>query len=137
MAPMSMKAVQVLTKTGLAEALAAETELKKSDCAKVLTRLAKVVATEVVATEVKNKGKAVIPGVAMIKTHIKPATLAGKRAMFGKVTTVAGKQATTVVKAFPAFAIRELVAVSAGDRELDSEESLAEGPPDGPSSDPE
>merc|ERR1712087_208001 len=52
---------------------------KKSACMKFLTSLA-----EVAATEVKKTGKLTIPGVCMVKTRVKPATKAGKRAMAPK-----------------------------------------------------
>ena len=125
----AMEAVQVFTKTGLVDAFAAATELNKSECAKVLKVLA-----EVVANEVKTKGKVIIPGVVKIKAHIKPATMAGKREMFGKSMLVAAKQAKTVVKAYPAAAIKTAILSSASsDCPLDSEESLCEQS-DGPDS---
>merc|ERR1719284_792617 len=83
------KAVTSISKGGIAEALAAETELKKSDCMKVLTSLATVAAKET------KKGKFIIPGICMIKTRLKPATKAGKREMFGKVVVVKAKPAKT------------------------------------------
>merc|ERR1712160_191868 len=87
MAPKAMKAMKamkaaagkVLSKSGLAEAIAAGTELKKSDCSKILDSLA-AVATQ----QVKRNGKVTIPGLCMIKTRVKPATKA-KREMFGQV----------------------------------------------------
>merc|ERR1719476_265324 len=101
----SMKAAaKSITKGALAEALATATELKKSDCSKVMTSLA-----EVVSKEVKKTGKVIIPGVAMIKTRVKPATKAGKREMFGKVVMVAAKPAKTVVKAFPVGALKKSI----------------------------
>merc|ERR1711957_260133 len=100
----AMKGVKSMGKTGLADALATATELKKSDCAKVLTSLA-----EVVTKEVKKTGKVTIPGLAMIKTRVKPATKAGKREMFGKVVMVAAKPAKTVVKAYPVSAIKKAI----------------------------
>ena len=48
-----------------------------------------------------------IPGVAMIKTRIKPATKAGKREVFGKVMMVKAKPARAVVKAFAVAALRK------------------------------
>ena len=96
-------AVKSISKGGIADALAAETELKKSDCMKVLTSLASVAAAEV------KKGKFTIPGVCMIKTRLKPATKAGKREMFGKVVVVKAKPAKTVVKAFPVAALKATV----------------------------
>ena len=93
-------AVKSISKGGIADALAAETELKKSDCMKVLTSLANVAAQQV------KSGKFVVPGVCMIKTRQKPATKAGKREMFGKTVIVKAKPAKTVVKAFPVAALK-------------------------------
>merc|ERR1719445_1242699 len=95
---------KALTKTGMAEAISAETELKKSDCLKVLSALASV-ATK----EVKKTGKLIIPGVAMLKTRIKPATKAGKKLMFGEMRTVKARAAKTVVKAFPVAALKKCI----------------------------
>merc|ERR1711974_163752 len=57
-----------MTKGGLAEALAAQTELKKSECMKVLTSLG-----EVGAQQVKKVGKLVLPG----PLHVEDAREAG------------------------------------------------------------
>ena len=108
MAPMkkaTMKAAKkAMTKGALAEALAGETELKKSECMKVINSLAGVA-----ATEVKSSGKFTIPRVCMVKTRRKPATKAGKREMFGKVVVVKARPAKTVVKAFPVAALKQSV----------------------------
>merc|ERR1712093_354920 len=64
-----MKAVTSMTKGQIAEALATESGLKKSECAKLMGVLAGV-ATK----QVKKAGKFVLPGVCMIKTRVKPAT---------------------------------------------------------------
>merc|ERR1712087_481920 len=107
MAPMkAMKATAsgVMTKGGLAEILAAEGEVKKSICTKMIDKLG-----EVAATEVKKTGKFVIPGVCMIKTRKKPATKAGKRMIFGQETLVKAKPARTVVKAFPVSALKKSI----------------------------
>jgi len=110
MAPKAMKAMKAMkgatsiTKGALAEALATATELKKSECSKVLTSLA-----EVVAKEIKKTGKVVVPGIAMVKTRLKPATKAGKREVFGKVVMVKAKPARTIVKAYPVAAIKKAV----------------------------
>merc|ERR1712154_33208 len=93
-----------MSKSELADAVATAVELKKSECMKVLTSLA-----EIVTKEVKKTGKVTIPGVAMIKTRVKPATKAGKREMFGKVVMVAAKPAKTVVKAYPVAAIKKAI----------------------------
>merc|ERR1711862_1010790 len=65
-------------KGGIAEGLATESGLKKSQCAKILDGLAGIA-----TAQVKSAGKFVIPGVCVIKTRVKPATKAGKREMFG------------------------------------------------------
>merc|ERR1719497_230155 len=99
MAPKPMKAMKgaakALSKGGLAEAIATETELKKKDCIKVLDSLASV-ATK----QVKSAGKVTIPGLCMVKTRTKPATKAGKREIFGKMVVVKAKPAKTIVKAY-------------------------------------
>merc|ERR1711948_192105 len=92
-----------LSKGGLAEAIATETE-KKKKVLKVLDSLA-AVATK----EVKSAGKATIPGLCMIKTRLKPATKAGKREIFGKVVVVKAKPAKTVVKAFCVAALKKSI----------------------------
>jgi nucleoid DNA-binding protein len=108
MAPMkamkAMKAAKSLTKGAIAEALAGESGLKKSECSKVMNILA-AVATK----QVKSAGKFVIPGVCMVKTKRKAATKAGKKMMFGKEVTVKAKAAKTVVKAFPVAALKAAI----------------------------
>merc|ERR1711957_107869 len=95
---------KALTKTGIAEAMGTASEVKRSDCAKIIDALA-----EMAGTQLKTVGKFVIPGLVMIKTRQKPATKAGKRVMFGKEMVVAAKPAKTVVKAFPVAAIKKSV----------------------------
>merc|ERR1712060_472556 len=111
LAPKAMKAMKatkasgkVLTKTGLAEALAQATELKKSECVKVLDSLAGVG-----AKEVKKTGKFTIPGLCIVKTRVKPATKAGKRLMFGEMVVVKAKPAKTIVKASCTAALRSSI----------------------------
>merc|ERR1711988_338239 len=105
-APMkAMKAgARAMTNGGLAEAMGTETELKRSECMKIVNSLAGV-ATE----QVKSAGKFVLPGICMIKTRQKPATKAGQREVFGKVVMVKAKPARTVVKAFPVSALKKSV----------------------------
>merc|ERR1711965_389241 len=91
----------VMTKTGLADAIASRHEMKKSEVSKILDTLASV-ATK----EVKSAGKFTIPGLCMIKTRVKPATKAGKREMFGKTVVVKAKPAKTVVKAYTVAALK-------------------------------
>merc|ERR1712157_287787 len=93
-----------LTKTGIAEALSTASEVKRSDCARIIDALA-----EMAAKQVKSAGKFVVPGLVMIKTRKKPATKAGKRLMFGKEVVVAAKPAKTVVKAFPVSALKKAI----------------------------
>merc|ERR1712127_909404 len=101
----SMKASgKVLSKGGLADAIATATELKKKDCLKVMDSLA-AVATK----QVKSAGKVTIPGLCMIKTRVKPATKAGKREMFGKMVVVKAKPAKTIVKAFCVAALKKSI----------------------------
>merc|ERR1711879_38835 len=77
---------KAMTKGALAEALATSTDLKKADCTKVINSLA-----EIVGKEVKKTGKVILPGIAMIKTRVRPATKAGKRMMFGQEVVVKAK----------------------------------------------
>merc|ERR1711881_763877 len=93
------KAGPVMSKGALAQAIADALEMKKKDVATVLDSLASIA-----ATEVKKAGKFTIPGVAMVKTRVKPATKAGKREIFGKVVVVKAKPAKLVVKAYTAGA---------------------------------
>merc|ERR1711957_140525 len=97
-------AAATLSKGGLADALASASDLKKSECSKVLDALA-----ELGAKQVKGVGKFVIPGLVMIKTRRKPATKAGKRMMFGKEMKVAAKPAKTVVKGFCVAALKKAI----------------------------
>merc|ERR1711988_2042872 len=87
MAPMKQtKTAKAMTKGALAEALATESELKKSVCAKIIGSLADIATKEVVKT-----GIFTLPGLCRIKTRMKPATKAGKREVFGKVVMVKAK----------------------------------------------
>merc|ERR1712012_698527 len=104
MAP-SMKATKkAMTKGALADALATGTEVKKSQCAKLLDSLATIA-----TAEVKKAGVFTIPGLCRIKTRTKPATKAGKREIFGKMQIVKAKPAKTIVKAFPVSALKKSI----------------------------
>merc|ERR1712187_420863 len=98
------KAGPVMSKGGMGQAIADELEMKKRDVTTVLDSLASIA-----ATEVEKAGKFTIPGVAMVKTRVKPATKAGKREIFGKVVVVKAKPAKTVVKAFAVAALKKSV----------------------------
>merc|ERR1740121_1213044 len=91
----TMKSGAPMSKGGLAEALAAKTDLKKSVCSKLIGALA-----DVGAKEVKSKGLFTVHGLCRIKTRVKPATKAGKRMMLIKDAVLNTKTAKTVVKAF-------------------------------------
>ena len=98
----AMKAgAKAMTKGGIADSLAEKCELKRSVCTKVLNTLA-----EIGTAEVKKTGVFALPGLCRIKTRMKPATKAGKREMFGKMTIVKAKPAKKVVKAFPVAALK-------------------------------
>merc|ERR1712093_433268 len=90
-----------MSKSGIAESLATD-QVKKSQCMKILDRLA-----EIGTKEVKQNGKFVFPGLVMIKTRVKPATQAGQREMFGKVVKIKAMKARTVVKAFAVAALKK------------------------------
>ena len=108
MAPKAMKAMKaggaVMTKGALADALATEHGMKKSECGKLLDSLASIG-----AAEVKSAGKFTIPGLCMVKTRKKPATKATTREMFGKTVKVAAKPAKTVVKAYCVAALKKSI----------------------------
>ena len=82
---MKAKAVsgKALSKGGIADALASESGLKKSQCSQLLDSFASLA-----TTEVKKAGKFTIPGLCMIKTRVKPARKAGERVAFGKTIKV-------------------------------------------------
>ena len=63
----------------------------------------------VAAKEVKKTGVFTIPGLCRIKTRSKPATKACTKMIFGKETKVKAKPAKTVVKAFPAAALKQQI----------------------------
>merc|ERR1711963_798692 len=104
MAPSMKATTKAMTKGALADALATGTEVKKSQCAKLLGSLATIA-----ATEVKKVGVFTIPGLCRIKTRTKPATKAGKREIFGKMQIVKAKPAKTIVKAFPVSALKKSI----------------------------
>ena len=84
MAPMkAMKSgAKPMTKGGLAEALASETELKRSECMKVIKSLGGVA-----ATQLKKAGKLTISGLCMVKTRERAAEVGvheGDQALGGR-----------------------------------------------------
>ena len=100
----AMKGQKAMTKGNLMGSLADATEMKKSDIAKVLNSLA-----EIGTEEVKKSGKFILPGLCRIQTRQKAATKAGKRMMFGQEVMVKAQPAKTVVKAFPAAALKSQI----------------------------
>merc|ERR1712088_1169193 len=100
----AMKGAVAMSKSAIVAELATATELKGSAVKKVLDSL-----TAVATTEVKKSGKFTIPGLAMIKTRMKPAAKAGKREVFGKVVMVKAKPATKIVKAFCVAALKKSI----------------------------
>ena len=93
-----------MSKSAIVAELAAASELKGSQVKNVFEGLA-----EVATKEVKKSGKFTIPGLAMIKTRMKPATKAGKREVFGKVVMVKAKPATKIVKVFCVAAFKKSI----------------------------
>merc|ERR1712178_546007 len=107
MAPMkAMKAMKAMkkaaTKSETIGALEATSGVAKKEVSAILGALE----TEAVA-QLKKAGKFVIPGVTMIKLRHKPATKAGTRNVFGKLTKVKAKPAKTVVKSFAVKALKD------------------------------
>merc|ERR1711904_582633 len=94
---MKAKAVsaKALSKGGIADALASDSGLKKSQCSQLLDSFASLA-----TAEVKKAGKFTIPGLCMIKTRMKPARKAGTRVAFGKTIKVKAAPAKKIVKAF-------------------------------------
>merc|ERR1712025_171720 len=101
----AMKAAKLsMSKTGIADAIATEHGLKKSQVSGILDTLAAVA-----SKEVKSNGKFTIPGLCMIKTRKKAATKAGKREMFGKTVMVKAQPANTIVKAYCVSALKKSI----------------------------
>merc|ERR1712139_627512 len=100
---MRAKAVS-MTKTGIADALATKSGLKKSQCSKILEDFAALA-----TTEVKKAGKFTIPGLCMIKTRVKPARKAGTAQAFGKTIKVKAAPAKKIVKAFCISALKKSI----------------------------
>merc|ERR1711879_61088 len=107
MAPMkngTKTGVKAMSKGAITKKLAEEHGLKQKACSDILSTFVEIASQEVIKT-----GKFTVPGLCMIKTRKKPATKAGVRSMFGKEVKVAAKPARTVVKAFPAKALKDQI----------------------------
>merc|ERR550537_1930683 len=95
---------KAMTKSALSAAIAEEHELKAKVCREVLDSF-----VAIAAAEVKKNGIFTLPNLLRIKTRVKPATKAGTRMMFGKEVKVKAQAAKTVVKAFPASALKKQI----------------------------
>merc|ERR1711972_452624 len=110
MAPSPMKGkamkgpIKVMTKSAIAKAIAEEHEVKASVATKIINSLADIGTKEVTST-----GKFTFPGLVMVKTRVKPATKACKKEVFGKMCDVKARPARTIVKAYPASALKKSV----------------------------
>merc|ERR1719182_196439 len=104
MKSMKAGAAKAMTKGALLKAIATEHGLKTKACSNVLNSL-----VTVAAKEVKKTGVFAVLGLCRIKTRTKPATKACTKMIFGKETKVKAKPAKTVVKAFPAAALKQQI----------------------------
>merc|ERR1712093_641179 len=95
---------KAMSKGALTKAIATEHEMKAKTCSEVLDSF-----VAIATSEVKKNGLFTIPGLCRIKTRTKPATKAGVRVMFGKEFKVKARPARTVVKAFPAAALKQQI----------------------------
>merc|ERR1719337_512977 len=97
-------AAKVLTKGQITKKLAEQHGLKQKASSELLKSF-----VEIAAKEVKKTGVFSIPGLCRLKTRVKPATKAGVKMIFGKEMKCAAKPAKTIVKAFPAAALKKQV----------------------------
>merc|ERR1712137_695661 len=93
-----------LTKSALCTALAEQVGVKNKVANALLGQI-----VEIGTAEVKKNGIFTLPGLARIKTRVKPATKACKKEIFGKMCEVKAKPAKTVVKAFRRVSAQETV----------------------------
>merc|ERR1712113_227968 len=98
------KAARAMTKSLIAKTIAGQLELKQKVCSTLLNTLA-----EVASKEVSKTGVFAIPGLCRLKTRTKPATVAGKKEIFGKVVMVKAKPAKKIVKAYPNAALKKSI----------------------------
>merc|ERR1712224_10217 len=95
---------KAMSKGEMVKMMAAEHDMKPKECSQVLNSLAAIA-----TAEVKKTGIFTIPGVARIKTRVKPARKAGVRVMFGVEKKVKAQPAKTVVKAFAVAALKDQI----------------------------
>ena len=84
----------LMTKSSLAYAIATAHGLKKPEVAKILGTM-----VEVAIKELRSVGEFTIPGLCTIQKHVKPATEAGEKEMFGKTVVLKAKPEKTVATA--------------------------------------
>merc|ERR1711977_243397 len=104
MKAMKSGSAKAMTKGELLKSIATEHDMKTKDCSNILNSL-----VTVAAKEVKKTGVFTSLGLCRIKTRSKPATKACTKMIFGKETKVKAKPAKTVVKAFPAAALKQQI----------------------------
>ena len=95
---------KAMSKGALLKTIATEHGFKSKTCSAMFNSF-----VNIAAKEVKKTGVFAIPGLCRIKTRTKPATKAGVRVMFGKEMKVKAKPAKTVVKVFPAAALKKQI----------------------------
>jgi len=86
----------------LVKMLCEKNELKPKQVRTIFSQIA-----EIATKEVKRVSKFTIPHVCTVKSRVKPATVAGKRMMFGKEVLVKAQPAKTVVKSYPAHSLKK------------------------------
>merc|ERR1719473_1473037 len=86
----------------LVKMLCEKNELKPKQVRTLFAQIA-----EIATKEVKRVSKFTIPHVCVVKSRVKPATVAGKRMMFGKEVLVKAQPAKTVVKSYPAHSLKK------------------------------
>merc|ERR1712061_230954 len=101
----SMKAgAKAMSKGALLKTIATEQGLKSKTCPQLFNTF-----VSMASKEVKKTGVFAIPGLCRIKTKTKPATKAGVKVIFGKEMKVKAKPAKTVVKVYPAAALKKQI----------------------------
>merc|ERR1712216_837778 len=95
---------KAMTKGQISKKLAEANGMKQTACSKMLNSFVAIASKEVKQTRLFS-----IAGLCRIKTRVKPASKAGVRMAFGKEMQVKAKPARTIVKAFPAAALKKQV----------------------------
>merc|ERR1712066_213633 len=95
---------KAMSKGALLKTIATEQGLKSKTCSQLFNTF-----VSIASKEVKKTGVFAIPGLCRIKTKTKPATKAGVKVIFGKEMKVKAKPAKTVVKVYPAAALKKQI----------------------------